>query len=186
MELTVVFNTHSLSFSELEAVLRHGPWCGDVPPPIMNLETTTATATATRTFKNQYVCTIPDSQVSLVKMKPFRYSSNVLIQKPILNMWHSGEPDLPIREGPGHPDTEISGEGGRGQVSKKNFAALQASNGLKIKGGPGPPGPSPGSATVTINCPDRPGADSLCYGTKLICCETIRTWVVKRATSLFS
>ena len=86
MELTVVFNTHSLSFSELEAVLRHGPWCGDVPPPIMNLETTTATATATRTFKNQYVCTIPDSQVSLVKMKAFRYSSNVLIQKPILNM----------------------------------------------------------------------------------------------------
>ena len=50
MELTVVFNTDSLSFSELEAVLRHGPWCGDVPSPIRNLETTTATAT--RTFKN--------------------------------------------------------------------------------------------------------------------------------------
>ena len=84
MELTVVFNTHSLSFSELEAVLRHGPWCGDVPSPIRNLATTAARAT--RTFKNQYVCTIPDSQVSLVKMKAFRYSRNVLIQKPILNM----------------------------------------------------------------------------------------------------
>ena len=48
-------------FSELEAVLRHGPWCGDVPSLIRNLETTTATPT--RTFKNQYVCTIPDSQV---------------------------------------------------------------------------------------------------------------------------
>ena len=57
------------------------PSSGDVPSPIRNLATTTATAT--RTFKNQYVYTIPDRQVSLVKMKPFPYSRNVLVQKPI-------------------------------------------------------------------------------------------------------
>ena len=94
-------------------------------------------------FQKQYVCTIPDSQVSLVEMKPFRYRRNVLVQKPILNMWHSEDPYLQIREGPGHPDPEISGEGGRGLVSKKNFATLQASNGLKMQGAPVPPGPSP-------------------------------------------
>ena len=44
----------------------------DVPSPVRNLATTTATAT--RTFKNQFVYTIPDSQVSLVEMKAIRYT----------------------------------------------------------------------------------------------------------------
>ena len=47
------------------------------------------------------------------------------------------DPDLQIREG-GYPDTEIRGRGG-GWVFQF---------GLKSKGVPGPPGPSPGSATT--------------------------------------
>ena len=46
--------------------------------------------------------------------------------------------DLEIREG---------GRGG-GRVQKKCFQPFGSQFGLKIKGGGGPPGPSPGSATV--------------------------------------
>ena len=57
-----------------------------------------------------------------------------------------GDPDLHIRWGRGgHPDPEIRGDGA---VSKKIFSALWASVWSKNKGGPGPPGPSPGSATA--------------------------------------
>ena len=51
--------------------------------------------------------------------------------------------------GGGHPDPEIRG-GGRGRASspKKNFSALRASFWSKNKGGQGPPGPFPGSATA--------------------------------------
>ena len=45
------------------------------------------------------------------------------------------DPDLQIR-GSGHPDPEM---GGGGAASQKFFWL-----GLKIKGGPGPPGPLPG------------------------------------------
>ena len=47
--------------------------------------------------------------------------------------------------GGGHPDPEIKA-GGAG-VSKKNFQPFGPQFGLKIRGGPAPPGPSPGSAT---------------------------------------
>ena len=53
--------------------------------------------------------------------------------------------DLQIREGGGHPDTEIRG-GGR-LVSKIFFSALRASVWSKYNGGAGPPAPSPGSTT---------------------------------------
>ena len=55
-------------------------------------------------------------------------------------------PDLQIREGPGHPDPEIMGRGGgeEGCLSpKKIFSALRASVWSNNKGGGGPPGPSP-------------------------------------------
>ena len=57
-------------------------------------------------------------------------------------------PDLQIREGPGHPDPEIMGRGGGGggrgvPVSKTIFSALRASVWSNNKGGGGPPGPSP-------------------------------------------
>ena len=64
------------------------------------------------------------------------------------------DPYLTIREGVegggggGHPDPEIRG-GGR---------PFGSQFGLKIRGGPGPPGPSPRSATYTL--PDR-----FCAGT---------------------
>ena len=45
--------------------------------------------------------------------------------------------------GDGHPDPEIRG----GAASKKFFSALRASFWSKNKGGPGPPSPSPGSAS---------------------------------------
>ena len=45
--------------------------------------------------------------------------------------------------GRGHPDPEIRG----GPVSKKIFSGLGASFWSKNKGGPFPPGPSPGFAT---------------------------------------
>ena len=58
----------------------------------------------------------------------------------------AADPDLQIREGPGHPDPEMGV--GRGQSEKKIFSALQASVWSNNKGGaPPPPGPSPGSAT---------------------------------------
>ena len=53
------------------------------------------------------------------------------------------DPDLQIRGG-GHPDPEIKG-GTRSP--QKFFPALRASFFSKIRGGAGPPGPSPGSAT---------------------------------------
>ena len=56
-------------------------------------------------------------------------------------------PDLQIREGPGHPDPEIMGRGGGGEEGclspKKIFSALRASVWSNNKGGSGPPGPSP-------------------------------------------
>ena len=58
------------------------------------------------------------------------------------------DPDLQIRRGGwgGHPDPEM--RGGGGLPPKKIFSALQASFWSENKdGGPGPPGPSPGSAT---------------------------------------
>ena len=52
------------------------------------------------------------------------------------------DPDLQIREGPGHPVPEIRGAGGGGQRSKKQFFPPFGSQfGLTIGG------PSPGSAT---------------------------------------
>ena len=71
------------------------------------------------------------------------------------------DPDLQIRQGRGgaevcgsHPGTEIS----RGAVSKKIFwGALGPQFGLKIRGGLlGPPGPSPGPATVEGLCAKIP------------------------------
>ena len=58
-------------------------------------------------------------------------------------------PDLQIREGPGHPDPEIMGRGGGGGgkrgacLQKKFFQPFGPQFGLTIKGGGGPPGPSP-------------------------------------------
>ena len=49
------------------------------------------------------------------------------------------DPNLQIKEGPSHPDPEISG----GPVSTKFFAALRATVWSDNKGGgAGPPGPS--------------------------------------------
>ena len=59
------------------------------------------------------------------------------------------DPDPQIRGGGGggHPDPEIS-VGGLGAVSKKIFfQPFGPQSGLKIKGCPGPPVPSPGFAT---------------------------------------
>ena len=59
------------------------------------------------------------------------------------------DPDLEIRLGGGggaHPVPYI-----RGAVSKKFFSALLASVWSKNRGGGGPSGPSPGSATVQYN-----------------------------------
>ena len=46
-------------------------------------------------------------------------------------------------KGGGHPDPEI-----RGRAGLIFFPALRASVWSKNKGGPGPPGPSPGCATA--------------------------------------
>ena len=46
----------------------------------------------------------------------------------------------------GHPDPEIK----EGQSPKKIFSALWASVWSKNKGGTGPPGPSPGSASALL------------------------------------
>ena len=55
------------------------------------------------------------------------------------------DPDLHMGQGGnGHLDPDMRGGG---PVSKKHVSALQASVWSKNKGGPGPPGPSPGSAT---------------------------------------
>ena len=59
------------------------------------------------------------------------------------------DPDLQIRRGGGgHPDPEIRGS----PVSKNFFRPFGRPFGRKIRG-PGPPGPSPGSATA--NQPNR-------------------------------
>ena len=52
------------------------------------------------------------------------------------------DPDLQIRERPGHPDPEIGGD----PVSKFFFRPFRPQFGLKIRGGGGAPGSSPGSA----------------------------------------
>ena len=64
------------------------------------------------------------------------------------------DPDLQIKRGPHHPDRDImvrgggGGGGGGGVVLKKPFfRPFGHQFGLKIRGGPGPSGPSPGSAT---------------------------------------
>ena len=54
------------------------------------------------------------------------------------------DPDLQIGGGGSHPDPEMRGRA----VSKKNVQPFRPQFGLKIKEGAGPPGPSPGSATV--------------------------------------
>ena len=46
------------------------------------------------------------------------------------------------------PDLQIGRGGGGGRSPKTFFGALRVSSWSKNKGGPGPPGPSPGSATV--------------------------------------
>ena len=78
-------------------------------------------------------------------------------------------PDLQIREGPGHPDPEIMGrgEGGgereRGACLQKNFfRPFGPQFGLTIKGGRAPrPLPSPGSATAFVNRRYMKGVPSL-------------------------
>ena len=56
------------------------------------------------------------------------------------------DPELQIRSGAGHPDPEIRGGGGEGL--KIFFWPFGPHFGLKIKEGPAPPAPSPGSPTV--------------------------------------
>ena len=51
------------------------------------------------------------------------------------------DPDLQIREGPGHPDPEIRRAGGGGRSKKQFFPPFGSQFGLTIGG------PSPGSAT---------------------------------------
>ena len=72
-------------------------------------------------------------------------------------------PDLQIREGPGHPDPEIMGRGEEGCLSpKKIFSALRASVWSNNKGGAAPrPLPSPGSATAFVNRRYMKGVPSL-------------------------
>ena len=64
------------------------------------------------------------------------------------------DPDLNLqpsdKAGAGHPDPKIRGWG-RGAASKKIVRSFGPHFGLKIKGRPGPPGPSPGSATGLDN-----------------------------------
>ena len=57
------------------------------------------------------------------------------------------DPDLQIRGkgGGGHPDPEI--RGGGGSFLKNVFRPFGPQFGPKIRGGPGPPGPFPGSAS---------------------------------------
>ena len=76
-------------------------------------------------------------------------------------------PDLQIREGPGHPDPEIMGRGGGGGergacLPKKFFRPFGPQFGLTIKGGRAPrPLPSPGSATAFVNRRYMKGVPSL-------------------------
>ena len=75
-------------------------------------------------------------------------------------------PDLQIREGPGHPDPEIMGRGGWGKrgacLQKKFFRPFGPQFGLTIKGGRAPrPLPSPGSATAFVNRRYMKGVPSL-------------------------
>ena len=68
------------------------------------------------------------------------------ILREILGIFAMADSDLQVRGGGGHPDAEIEG---RGAVLKDIFSALRASVSSKTKGeGAGPPGPSPGYATV--------------------------------------
>ena len=46
------------------------------------------------------------------------------------------------------PDLEIRDGGGGGSLQKKIFPPFGPQFGLKLRGGSGPSGPSPGSATV--------------------------------------
>ena len=77
-------------------------------------------------------------------------------------------PDLQIREGPGHPDPEIMGRGGGGggkrgaYLQKKFFRPFGPQFGLTIKWGRAPrPLPSPGSATAFVNRRYMKGVPSL-------------------------
>ena len=57
------------------------------------------------------------------------------------------DPGLETRRGGGHPDPEIRGGGGREPGLQNFFRPFGLRFGLKIRGEPAPPGPSPGSAT---------------------------------------
>ena len=61
-------------------------------------------------------------------------------------------PDLQIRGEPSHPGPEITGRGGGGGgcSQKKFFQPFGPQFGLKIKGGVGGSGPSPGSITAKV------------------------------------
>ena len=58
-------------------------------------------------------------------------------------MFAVADPDFQVRGRPGHPESEISGGAGL----KIFFRPFGPHFGIKIRGSPGPPGPSPGSAT---------------------------------------
>ena len=69
------------------------------------------------------------------------------------------DPDLQIRWGggegsEGHPDPEKRGGGG---LKKEFFRPFGPQFGLKIRGVPSPPGPSPGSGTVHCRYPEDEG-----------------------------
>ena len=70
------------------------------------------------------------------------------------NVWRTGNPDLQIREGPGDPDPEISGEVGVGASLKKKFCGPSGLKWSKNTGGPGPPGP-PGPLPRIRHCDDQ-------------------------------
>ena len=64
----------------------------------------------------------------------------------VLNLHTSGG-SRPSDKGGGDPDPEIRGWGA---ASKKIFRPFMPHFRLKIRGGPGYPGPSPGSATAYL------------------------------------
>ena len=107
-----------------------------------------------------YVC-IPDSSWASTKTSSdglsFTYKNRdfeggSVTERPILKVGVTkriasvADPDPQIRGGGGHPDSEIRGGGGGFQ--KPFFSDLRASVWSRNKGGPGPPGPFPRSATV--------------------------------------
>ena len=69
------------------------------------------------------------------------------------------DPDVQIRREGGHSDPEISGEGGGGADLQKIFSALRASFWSKNKGGRGPLGPFPVSATALLQGNLSPGGE---------------------------